>query len=167
MSRRCFFVYSATSQRKRLCEFIKRDGQACRSAPLHGSTLCLFHDPASADFAARARKLGGEHRRKEAVITVGHDLGSLGDVTGIRRILDIVAIRALARDTGTQGDRVLISIAVAAIRLIEVENSLRAEALARTIYARDAIREATDDPRADEERKDRADDSSLLDRSEP
>ena len=61
----------------------------------------------------------------------------------------------------------LISIVVAAIRLIEVENSLRAEALARTIRARDAIREATDDPRADEESKDRADDSSLLDRSEP
>jgi hypothetical protein len=104
----------------RRCAYAKADGQACRMAPLHDRPYCFSHDPARAEEAAEARRLGGLRRRKEGTITVAYDLPGLDSVAGIRRLLEIVVTDGLSLENGIARQRVLISTAVAAMNLLKV-----------------------------------------------
>ena len=104
----------------RRCAFTMPDGRPCQAAPLVDGTLCYLHDPAKAEETAEARRLGGLRRKREKTIVLAYDLASLGTVDGILRVLDIASRDALGLDNSIARSRVLISVAGAATRLLEV-----------------------------------------------
>jgi len=91
-----------------------------RAAPLIDGAFCLLHDPAKAQEAGEARRLGGFRRRREGTIVVAYDLESLGTVEGIVRVLDIALRDVLGLDNSVPRNRVLIGVAQAAARLLQV-----------------------------------------------
>ncbi len=103
----------------RHCTATTSDGRPCKAAPLVDGTFCYFHDPANAEDAAEARRIGGVRRRREKTIVVVYDLDSLATVGGIRRVLDIAVADSLGLDNSIGRARVLISAAGAAARLLE------------------------------------------------
>ncbi|HEY1167535.1 MAG TPA: hypothetical protein VGE81_00940 [Candidatus Limnocylindrales bacterium] len=104
---------------RRRCTFTMSDGHLCRAAPLVGGTFCRFHEPAKAHEVAERRRLGGLHRRREKAITEIYSLEGLDTVAGIRRLLDIAVTDALGLENSIARERILISVAAAAAKLIE------------------------------------------------
>ena len=104
----------------RHCAVLMAGGRQCRAAPLIDGAFCLLHDPAKAQEAGEARRLGGFRRRREGTIVVAYDLESLGTVEGIVRVLDIALRDVLGLDNSVPRNRVLIGVAQAAARLLEV-----------------------------------------------
>jgi hypothetical protein len=105
----------------RTCAFELADGQRCRATPLRDEDYCFWHSPDHAQEAENARRLGGLRRRREKTITSVYELEGLGSVDGIRRVLDIVVADALGLENSVGRTRVLIAAAMAATRLLEVE----------------------------------------------
>jgi hypothetical protein len=103
----------------RRCSFTMSDGRLCQAAPIVDGAFCYFHDPANAEDAAEARRIGGLRRRRDKTIVVAYNLEGLGTVGGIRRVLDIAVADALGLDNSIGRARVLISGALAAARLLE------------------------------------------------
>ena len=103
----------------RHCAFLMPGGRQCRAAPLIDGAFCLLHDPAKAQEAGEARRLGGFRRRREGTIVVAYDLESLGTVEGIVRVLDIALRDVLGLDNSVPRNRTLIGVAAAATRLLE------------------------------------------------
>jgi hypothetical protein len=68
-------------------------------------------------------------RRREKTITSVYELEGLGSVDGIRRVLDIAVADALALENSIARSRVLISAAIAAVKLLEVAENETREAL--------------------------------------
>jgi hypothetical protein len=104
----------------RHCAFVMPDGRLCRAAPLVDGTFCYVHEPAKAEEAEEARRLGGLRRRREKTIVLAYELESLGTVEGILRVLDIASRDALGLENSIPRSRVLIGVAQAATRLLEV-----------------------------------------------
>lgn len=75
------------------------------------------------------------HRRRERSITAAYDLEGLGSVDGIRRVLDIVVADSLALENSVGRSRVLIAAAMAATRILEVEELEGGRALLATEVA--------------------------------
>jgi hypothetical protein len=92
----------------RHCAFLMPGGRQCRAAPLIDGAFCLLHDPAKAQEAGEARRLGGFRRRREGTIVVAYDLESLGTVEGIVRVLDIALRDVLGLDNSVPRNRVLM-----------------------------------------------------------
>jgi hypothetical protein len=84
---------------------------------------CFWHSPEHATEATEARRLGGLRRRREKTVGAVYDLEGLGSVNGIRRVLDIVVADALGLENSVARSRLLIMAAVAATRLLEVEDT--------------------------------------------
>jgi hypothetical protein len=118
----------------RQCAFSMANGRPCRAAPLVDGAYCYLHDPDKAEESAEARRLGGLRRKREKTIVLAYDLESLGSVEGILRVLDIASRDALGLDNSIARSRVLISVAAAATRLLEVgELAARVAALEATL----------------------------------
>ena len=64
--------------------------------------------------------MGGFRRRREGTIVVAYDLESLGTVEGIVRVLDIALRDVLGLGNSVPRNRVLIGVAQAAARLLQV-----------------------------------------------
>ena len=103
----------------RHCTSATSAGRPCKAAPMRNGNLCYLHEPAKADEAAEARRLGGLRRRREKTITDIYDLEGLDTITGILRVLEIVVTDALHLENSVPRDRTLISAATAAAKLIE------------------------------------------------
>ena len=103
----------------RNCTQVLPDGRLCRATPLRDGSFCFWHDPASAEEAAEARRLGGLRRRREKALSGAFDFAGLGTIEAIRRILEVATIDALALDNGIARCRVLISATLAAAKLLE------------------------------------------------
>jgi hypothetical protein len=84
---------------------------------------CFWHSPEHAAKAVEARRLGGLRRRREKAVGAVYDLEGLGSVDGIRRVLDIVVADALGLENSVARSRILITAAMAATRLLEVEDT--------------------------------------------
>jgi hypothetical protein len=104
----------------RRCSVTMPDGRPCQAAPLVDGAFCYLHDPAKAEETAEARRLGGLRRKREKTIVLAYDLESLGTVEGILRVLDIASRDAPGLDNSIARSRVLIGVAGAATRLLEV-----------------------------------------------
>ena len=120
------------------CAATNKAGNPCRMAPLTDSKYCWAHDPNNADAAAEARKAGGLRNRKEGTIAGVYGFQGLTTIQDIRRLLDVAAYDTLALDNGIARSRTLVSIAVAAAKLLEegeMEDRLRQ--LERALLARD------------------------------
>jgi hypothetical protein len=96
------------------------DGRRCRATPLRDEPYCLFHSPDHTAEAGEARKLGGIRRRREKTIVIAYDLESLRTVEGIVRVLDIASRDALGLENSIARSRVLIGVASASTRRLEV-----------------------------------------------
>jgi hypothetical protein len=82
--------------------------------------LCYWHDPAHAEEAAQARKLGGQRRRRESTLAGAYDVEGLATIPQIRRVVEIATFDALGLDNSVQRGRLLIAAALAAMKLVEV-----------------------------------------------
>ena len=123
----------------RRCESTNAHGLPCRSTPLSDSVFCRMHDPDHAEAVAEGRQLGGRRRRREATLIAAYELGDIGEVAGIRRILEIALHDALALDHGVARLRVIIHGVRAATDLLRVGDlEARISALERDKVARDA-----------------------------
>ncbi|MGD0354878.1 MAG: hypothetical protein ABSB31_05480 [Dehalococcoidia bacterium] len=119
---------------RRQCAALGPTGRPCRAAPLKDSRYCWVHSPERAKEAQEARRLGGLRRRRESAISSAFLFGSLTSVAGIRRILEIAVVDTLALDNDVARNRVLGSLAQAAMGLLEKgEMEERLTALEQTV----------------------------------
>lgn len=89
-----------------------------------------MHSPEHAVELAEARCLGGLRRRREVTVAGAYSFDGLETVGDIRRILMIVAVDTLGLENSVPRSRTLISLVVAAARLLETgELEQRLEAL--------------------------------------
>ena len=102
------------------CEFVKKDGERCRAAPIHGASLCFRHHPDYAIAAVDASRLGGSRHKRELRIEAVYAVNGLASVLDIRRVLEVAVIDALALENSLARSRVLIFATVAAAKLLEV-----------------------------------------------
>jgi len=105
---------------RRTCRTILPGGQPCRAAPRIDGDHCFWHDPETAEEAAQARKLGGQRRRREGLVTGAYEFNGLTSVEEIRRLLMVAALDTLGLDNGVQRNRTLVAVAQAATKLLEV-----------------------------------------------
>ena len=123
----------------RRCSFILPGGRPCAATPQRDAELCVFHDPGRADEVAEGRRLGGLRRRRERTIVGAYELGSLSEVEGLRRLLEIAALDVIGLDTSIARNRVLVAIVEAGVRLLgarEFEERLMALEIAGRAAAR-------------------------------
>ncbi len=101
------------------CTFAMSDGLLCRAPALHGKSACYWHDPDSAEDAAEARRIGGLHRRKARSVATIYDFAGLRSIESAQRLLETAALETLALENSIQRNRILISAAAGAGKLIE------------------------------------------------
>ena len=104
-------------------------GERCGARPLRGGELCFVHEPANAEEAEAARKLGGQRRRREGTLSTAFDLGDIATLDGQWRLLEIVVADTIALDNGVARNRLLLNTITTAARLREatdVDARLRA-----------------------------------------
>ncbi len=114
---------------KRPCVGTTHAGRACQAAAMFDASYCFFHNPESAEEAAKARRIGGVRRRKESIVRLSFEYQGLTTAEQIRRLIDIVAIDALALDGGVGRLRILILCIDKAIRLLQADLEDRISAL--------------------------------------
>src|SRR5436309_14376118 len=95
------------------------DGRSCGAPPGRRSTFCFWHDPERAEDLSEAQRLGGVRRRRERSLAVAFDFSGLETVPEIRRLLEIGATDALGLETSVAKVLLLISLAVAAVQVVE------------------------------------------------
>lgn len=105
---------------RRLCAFRFPTGEPCQSPPLHDGDFCLMHSPEHTKEVQEARRIGGLHRKREATLSTAFDFTGLETVDGIRRLLEIAATDALGMENSPARSRMLVYIALAALRTLEV-----------------------------------------------
>lgn len=104
----------------RTCKGRNERGEPCRAAPRRESDFCIFHDPEHAEAMAESRRLGGLRRKREVTVAAAYDYEGLGSVPDIRRLLDVAAFDALGLENSIARCRALVSIGLAAAKLLEV-----------------------------------------------
>jgi len=105
---------------RRLCAFRHPSGEPCRAAPLHDSEFCLMHSPEHAPAVQEARRLGGQHRKRVITISIAYDFEGLDTISGIRHILDIATLDALAAENNLPRSRTLAYLMQVALKAMEV-----------------------------------------------
>ena len=101
------------------CKASKEDGQPCRAARHHDSDFCIWHDPELADEMMEARRLGGLRRRRERTVSAAYDFIGLGNVTEIRRLIEVAAMDVLGLENSIARSRTLAYLASVAAMLLE------------------------------------------------
>jgi hypothetical protein len=78
-------VTQPTCSQGRQCTEITREGDRCHAQALAGSSMCFFHDPASAQKRAEAAKRGGEKNRATVLPSATPDfaLNSAADASAL------------------------------------------------------------------------------------
>lgn len=101
------------------CRQLTPDGRICRAPLLRDGTYCFWHEPAKAEEAQEARRLGGLRRRREQTLAGAFDLSGLDSVASIRRIIEIALLDVVGLENSIARARVLIAGALAAAKLLE------------------------------------------------
>jgi hypothetical protein len=107
----------------RRCIQTTPDGGLCGAPPLVGERYCYMHHPKKAEKAeevAEARKLGGMRRRRERAVAGAYEFEGFGTIDSIRRIVNIATFDAFGLENSIARGRLLISAALAAVKLHEV-----------------------------------------------
>ncbi len=98
------------------CAATRSNGGPCGAYAISGSEYCFHHDPASADEAREARRLGGERRRREAVVTTSFDLPPVDDPEFPGRLAEILVSETLALPNSVKRNQLIkecLKIAIA------------------------------------------------------
>ena len=103
----------------RTCSYRHPDGRGCGAAPLREGEYCLWHDPEHAEEVAEARRLGGQRRKRERVVSGAYDFDGLDSIYSIRRLVEVAALDALGLDNSVQRVRALAYLAQVAAGLHE------------------------------------------------
>jgi hypothetical protein len=123
---------------RRRCVELRADGLPCGSPPMRDSRYCFWHNPDTTEQATEARQLGVLRRRRERAVAGAFEFEGLGSIDSIRRVVEIATIDALGLENSIARGRLLISAALAAIKLLEVgEMEARLTALEATQRSRE------------------------------
>jgi hypothetical protein len=95
-------------------------GKRCGAPPLHGSTFCFWHDPRHIEEAREARRLGGQRRRRERIVSGVYDFEGLGSVPAIRRLVEVAVLDTFGLENSVARNRTLAYLAQTAAKLLEV-----------------------------------------------
>ena len=104
----------------RTCQASKTDGSACRMPPLQGGQYCFSHDPARAQEVQEARRLGGQRRRRERIVSGVYDFEGLGSIQSIRRLVEVAVVDTFGLENSVARNRTLAYLAQTATKLLEV-----------------------------------------------
>jgi hypothetical protein len=125
------------------CGAIVDSGERCRARPMHGSSFCFWHNPETQTDAAEARRLGGRRRHREGALSGAYEVDGLGNVTDLRRVLEIALYDTLGQESTIPRNRTLVAIVQMGARLLEVgeleerlamlESTLRSRLAARAV----------------------------------
>jgi hypothetical protein len=74
-------------------------------APLADSAFCSNYDPANAEAAAEARRMGGMRRKRQGTIRLAYDVAGLGTVADIRRYAELAMDDTVGMDNTVQRNR--------------------------------------------------------------
>src|SRR5437867_10886328 len=105
---------------RRRCKASRADGEQCGMAPMGDSEFCWAHDPANAEAAAEARRLGGMRHKREGTVAGAHQFEGLGNVQDIRRLIQIAVLDTLGMENSIQRSRTLAYLAQTALKSLEV-----------------------------------------------
>ena len=103
----------------RACSAVLDTGRQCGATPQRESDYCFWHDPEQAEAASEARRLGGQRRRREGIISNAFDFEGLADITSIRRLLEVAVVDTLQLENSVARSRTLAAIAQSASKLVE------------------------------------------------
>jgi hypothetical protein len=120
---------SKEKETRRTCMGTTPGGEPCRAAPGKESEYCFLHDPELVDMAQAARRAGGQRLRKEAALIVAFQLLGLDSVRGLRRLLEIATLDALANEDPASRVRQLVYIVQTATGLHKVDTDERLSAI--------------------------------------
>ncbi len=103
----------------RACDSQNESGEPCGQAPLQGDEFCFWHSPDHAEEAAEARRLGGLRRRKERTVTSAYELGGLGTIDEIRRLIEVAVVDTISLENSVARSRTLAYLAQVSVTLLE------------------------------------------------
>lgn len=103
----------------RKCEAGNAQGQPCGALPIRNGPYCIAHRPEYAEAVARARRLGGLHRRREIVTTVVHDLEGLDGHERTARLMEIAEEATLRVEDPAAKARILSFIIGTRLRTLD------------------------------------------------
>lgn len=113
----------------RTCRLRRENGEPCRATPLRDGDFCLWHDPEHSEEVAEARRLGGQRRRRERVVSGAFDFEGLASIPQVRRLVEVAVLDTLGLENSVARNRTLAYLAQTAAKLLEVgdlEERLRA-----------------------------------------
>ena len=122
---------------RRQCAFRFPSGVPCRMHPLRDSQFCWSHSPEHAQEAQEARRLGGQRRKKEVMLSGAYDLEGLDNIPGIRRVLEIATLDTLAQENNLSRNRTLGYLMQVALKAMEAgETDERLTALEQAVQGK-------------------------------
>jgi hypothetical protein len=104
------------------CTATKADGSPCDATRLRDVPLCFHHDPASAEAAAEARRLGGSRRRQEQGVLTALDLPDPGSLDGLARLHEVATFDTLALRPSVGRSRTLVALVQLGLELREARD---------------------------------------------
>ena len=104
----------------RTCSHRLANGRQCRATPMREGEFCFWHDPEQQEAAAEARRLGGQRRRKEKVVSGAYDFEGLDSVESIRRLVEVAAVDTFQLENSVARNRTLAYLAQTAAKLLEI-----------------------------------------------
>lgn len=105
--------------RGRRCGFVKADGGLCTAWSTHDDERCFRHSEKHREEAAEASRLGGLHRRKEAITAEVYDFGDFGTPEDVLRLLTVAALELLSLQNTVPRDRTLAYVCDVALRAFD------------------------------------------------
>jgi len=103
----------------RPCKARRDDGEPCQATPQREADFCFWHDPEHEQEAAEARRLGGQRRRRERVVSGAYDFEGLASVLSIRRLVEVAVLDTLGLENSIARARALAYLAQVATGLLE------------------------------------------------
>src|SRR5260370_30443900 len=105
---------------RRSCKALNEEGAPCGAAPLLDDDLCYWHNPATAQEAAEARRMGGVNKKRERTLAAVYEFEGLDTVPRVRRLFEIAGFEALALPQGPNRCRILVQVGLAALKALDI-----------------------------------------------
>ena len=122
---------------RRQCAFRFSSGESCRMHPLKDSQFCWVHSPEHAQEAQDARRLGGQRRKKEVMLSGAYDLEGIDNIPGIRRVLEIATMDTISQENNLSRNRTLGYLMQVALKAMEAgETDERLTALEQAVQGK-------------------------------
>ena len=104
----------------RTCAARNLQNEPCRQPAMADGERCFWHDPAHAQAAADARRLGGQRGKREGTLAGAYAFIDLDGPGDLKRLLEIAIYDALALDNSLARVRTLVAIVQASAKLFDI-----------------------------------------------